>query len=385
MKIAVISSNPAQLKQIGAILLGDLHQVALVDADMRTLQQVAEQEKPDLMLIDGICCTPAALGEVEQATARFPRIAIVLLCASAAPDFLISAMRAGVREVLPSPIAAGALEAAVNRIGAKLQGERPRAGGKVLAFIACKGGSGATFLATNLGRQLADAGAVLLIDLNLQFGDALSFVHEGRPATTLADVARDIGRLDASFLAACAVKIAPNFAILAAPDDPAQASDVTSEQVAAIIDMAAAEYAFVVLDLGRPVDALDVQALDRADMIYPVMQADLPSLRNAKKMLSILGSLGYARDKIELIINRYDKGGAIDVAAIEKALGKYAVHTVANSYRPISASVNRAEALIDSAPRNPVARTLAELARALSPGQVPVRGMFARLLRRNDA
>ena len=114
----------------------------------------------------------------------------------------------------------------------------------------CKGGSGATFLATNLGWQLAETKSVLLIDLNLQFGDALAFVHDGKAPSTLADVAKDIGRLDASLLAASTVKVAPNFSILAAPEDLAHAMEVKPEHIDAILSVAVTQYDFVMLDVG---------------------------------------------------------------------------------------------------------------------------------------
>ena len=84
-------------------------------------------------------------------------------------------MRAGVREVLPSPPPPQALADAVQRLASKLQDSTTnRAQGQVMAFLPCKGGAGATFLATNLGWALARNHSVLLIDLNLQFGDALA-------------------------------------------------------------------------------------------------------------------------------------------------------------------------------------------------------------------
>src|SRR6185503_12407096 len=97
---------------------------------------------------------------------------------------------------------------------------QPKQPARVLAFVPCKGGSGATFLATNLGYQLASENKkVLLVDLNLQFGDAALFVHDHKPAHTLADIAHNITRLDASFLAATVVNVSPNYALLAAPED----------------------------------------------------------------------------------------------------------------------------------------------------------------------
>jgi len=291
-------------------------------------------------------------------------------------------MRAGVREVLPSPVPPAALLAALERVVQKQRAGQPAAPGRVLAFIGAKGGSGVTFLATNLASQLAESRSVLLIDLNLQFGDALSFVHDGSPPTTLADVAREIGRLDASFLAASCVKIAPNFSILAAPDDPAQAMEVTPEHVDALVALAATQYDFVLLDLGRQIDNQAVKALDRAQTVFIVLQADLPSVRNAKKLLSAFKSLGYGPDKAELIVNRYEKGGPIGVGDIERALGPRAIHTVPNSYRQVAAAINQGDPLAATARGNPVSRNLAEFARGLSPQPDDEPGLFRRLLGR---
>ncbi|REN13908.1 DNA-binding response regulator, partial [Mycobacterium tuberculosis] len=70
---------------------------------------------------------------------RHPTIAVVLLCVMQTPEFLIHAMRAGVREVLPSPAEASALEAAIERIALKMAGTQARSPGQVVAFMPCKG------------------------------------------------------------------------------------------------------------------------------------------------------------------------------------------------------------------------------------------------------
>ena len=223
------------------------------------MREIAEREQPDLMLVDGICCDTAELAQVEYVTTHHPSLAVILLCSTHTPEFLINSMRAGVREVLPSPVTAPALEAAVGRVAAKLVGAPTRKTGKVLAFMPCKGGAGATFLATNLGWQLAETKSVLLIDLNLQFGDALSFVHDGKAPSTLADVAKDISRLDASLLAASTVKVAPNYSILAAPEDLAHAMEVKPEHIDAILSLAVTQYDFVLLDVPRSLDTIGDQ------------------------------------------------------------------------------------------------------------------------------
>jgi pilus assembly protein CpaE len=385
MKIAVISPDKVHLNEIGKLLQAASHVAVLTEGGRNKLRQVAEQDEPELMLVDGSCCDADGLAHIEELTTHHPHIAVVLLCAGCSPDFLISAMRAGVREVLPWPVNPPELAAAVNRIGAKLRGAQPRGAGKVLAFIPCKGGSGATFLATSLGYQLSETSSVLLIDLNLQFGDALAFVHDARPPSTLADVARAIGRLDASFLAASTVKVAPNFSIMAAPDDHAQAVEITAAQVDAVLALAVLHYDFVVLDLGRPIDTLAIKALDRAHMIYPVLQAGVSSIRNAKKMLAIFKSLDYGAGKVELIVNRFERKGAIGVAEIERALGKFTIHTVPNSYKQVTAAIDHGEPLLASARSNPVLRNVAGMADALNPRPLATRSLFERLLGRGPA
>ncbi|MDB5762860.1 MAG: Type secretion system ATPase TadZ/CpaE [Herminiimonas sp.] len=382
MKIALISPNRNNLQEMKRALEAGSHSVMLIDGGKSKMRAVAEQEQPDLLLVEGMCCDPNELGQVEYVTTHHPKVAVILLCATHTPEFLINSMRAGVREVLPSPASSGALEAAVNRVAAKLAGVHARSPGKIFAFIPCKGGSGATFLATNLGYQLAESRTVLLIDLNLQFGDALSFVHDGKPASTLADVAHDISRLDASFLAASTVKVAPNYSILAAPEDPAQAMEIKPEHIDAILNLAVTQYDFILLDTGRTLDTLSIRALDRAYRIFPVLQAGLPYLRNASKLLAVCKSLGYPIDKIELIINRFEKSGEIGLDAIRRSLGTISLHTVPNSYKEVNASINHGNPLIETARSNAVTRNLAEFALSLSPKQEESRSLFGRLFKR---
>lgn len=381
MKIAVISPNPQHLKEIGHVL-SSAYETLLFDGGKSRMREVADKENPDLILVDGMCHDPHELVYVEQVTAQHPGITVLLLCSSHAPEFLLQAMRAGVREVLPSPVAADVLRPAVERVAYKLKGKIQRKG-KVLSFMPCKGGSGATFLATNLGWQLAQDSSVLLMDLNLQFGDALSFVHDGKPPTTVADVARDIYRLDASLLAASTVKIDAGFSMLPAPEDLAQAGDVRPEHVTAIIDLAVSQYDFVLVDLPRCLDPMAIAVLDRSWRIYPVLQPSLPDLRNARRLLQAFRALGYPDDRFELIVNRYDKGGEISLDEIQRSLGVGRISTVPNAWRDVHSSINSGDPIARKSRTGSVVRQLDELARTLRPrADETQRGLLGRLFRR---
>ena len=77
------------------------------------------------------------------------------------------------------------------------------------------------------------------------------------------------------------------------------------EHVEALIRLAKQHYDFVVLDIGRTLNATSVKALDYADNIFLVLQQTLPFIRDTKRLIKILLSLGYAKAKINLLINRY--------------------------------------------------------------------------------
>ena len=386
MKIAVISPNSAHREDIGRYLQTQdgTRAVALHEGGMTKVRVVADQQRPDLIILDSMCRDLEELPVLEYVSAQHPQTVVVMLCANHSPEFLINAMRAGVREVLQSPTTKEALVAAVERIERRLGlGAKPRQPGQIIAFIPCKGGSGATFLATNLGYQLAaESKKVILIDLNLQFGDAALFIHDHKPATNLGDVAHNIHRLDASFLAGSLVNVSPNYGVLAAPEDPGQAMEVKPEHVDVLLNLAVNNYDFVIVDVGRVLDAVTIKALDRANCVFPVMQLTLPFIRDANRLISAFRTLGYSKDKIRLVVNRFEKGSEIKLEDVERSLGVATFKTLPNSYEAVASAVNHGRPIASFARNNPVAKGLQELAHALIRPSTEGSGVLGKLLRR---
>ena len=386
MKIAVISPNSAHLEDIGRYLQtpDGSRAVALHEGGMTKVRVIADQQRPDLIILDSMCRDLEELPVLEYVSAQHPQTVVVMLCANHSPEFLINAMRAGVREVLQSPATKEALVAAVERIERRLGlGAKPRQPGQIIAFIPCKGGSGATFLATNLGYQLAaESKKVILIDLNLQFGDAALFIHDHKPASNLGDVAHNIHRLDASFLAGSLVNVSPNYGVLAAPEDPGQAMEVKPEHVDVLLNLAVNNYDFVIVDVGRVLDAVTIKALDRANYVFPVMQLTLPFIRDANRLISAFRTLGYSKDKIRLVVNRFEKGSEIKLEDVERSLGVATFKTLPNSYEAVASAVNHGRPIASFARNNPVAKGLQELAHALIRPSTEGSGVLGKLLRR---
>jgi pilus assembly protein CpaE len=369
LKIAVISPNKARAEEIRQILQsGDFsRQVLLFKDGLEQLALVADKEHPDIIILDVASHGTEELITLEQFGQHYPGSAMIILCENASSEFLVAAIRTGVKDVLP--LETCALQEAVRRIESKLKPvSTPQKMGKVIAFMASKGGSGATFLACNLGYILAATRdvKVALLDLNLQFGDAALFVSDSVPSNTLADVASNISRLDASFLASSMVQVLPNYGVLAAPEDAERSVEIKPEHIEALVRLAKSQYDFVIMDIGRTLSATSVKALDHADMIFVVLQETLPFIRDSKRLIHTLQSLGYAKDKINLILNRYEKGGDIQLEDVEATLGMKVFKTVPNSYEAVSASVNQGVPIMKIDKHNSVTKVLQEVAKNLT-------------------
>lgn len=370
MKIRVLCNDAARFTEIKRSVFEKVPEAEVSGGAWRVeeLPALIDGSGPDVLIIDH--AGPECLANVDGLIHRKPAMDVVLIASDVSADFLMQAMRVGVREVLPAPLSLDALSAALVRLWHKRsQLSGVRSDGKVLAFVSCKGGSGATFIAANLAYTLATEHKkrVALIDLNLQFGDAAMFVSELHPPSNVAEVAREIHRLDASFLASSMLDAAPNFHVLAAPDDPSHAPDVKREHVQAIIRLARKEYDFVVVDVARTLDSMSLQALDMADWIFPVAQLTLPFIRDSKRLVGILRSLEYPSARIRLVVNRYAKGGEISLDDLEHTVGLKIFKVVPNGYFAAASSVNLGVPIVKGQRSDPISKALIEMAQALVP------------------
>lgn len=373
MKIIVISPDKVLKEQIrlGLQSIDSSRQVLWFDDGLENLALAATREHPDLVIMEGLSNEENKLKVLEQFSLRYPNVALIILCENASSEFLMGAMRSGVKDVLHLPLVMSELQLTVGRIEAKLKKADPmQKRAKVIAFVASKGGSGATFLACNLGYVLAatNEAKVALLDLNLQFGDAALFVSDHVPANTLANVTANISRLDASLLTSSMVQVLPNFGVLAAPEDAEHAQDVKPEHIEALLKLTSAQYDYVIMDIGRTLNATSVKALDHADLIFVVLQQTLPFIRDSKRLIHALQSLGYTKDKVHLIVNRYEKGGDIRLEDVEATLGMKVFKTIPNSYEAVSASVNQGVPMMKIARHDPVTKALQEVAQKLTEG-----------------
>lgn len=384
MKFAILSPQIKSLDRIHDLLkqADPSREIVQREGRIAAMRAVAELEHPDVFIVEGVGDDTVDLAPVEFISMQYPNMFIIMLSADQSSDLLMKAMRAGVREVLPWPVAPDALQAAVFRAESKVGRRAARRTAPVIAFIGCKGGSGATFLATNVAHQLSEDGKkVLLIDLNLQFGEAILTVHDRKAASDIVQVAQNITRLDALFLSASVTQITPKYFILAAPEDPVQSTQVKPEHLEAIINLAVTEFDYVVLDLKRQLDDLTLKALDRASKVFLVVQTLLPYVRNASRMMNVFRSLGYPPDKVEVLVNRHSKSDEISLEALRLSLGVEKMRTIPNGYKDVSTAINLGVPLASVSRSSPVYRAVTELTASQLPRAAEVQGgLLSRLL-----
>lgn len=384
MKILLLSAHTERLEDFRAALAGKDNRHEVNCAALTQLAEPAAFRKaaPDLLLIEGLAADDKHWPLLERLALALPAMVIAVLSENQSPEYLRLAMRAGVREVLVP--GSGELPRLVARVEQNLVHAGVREKGRVIAFLPAKGSSGCTFIVTSLAYALASrfGKRVLVLDLNLQVGDAAFFLTDKTPAFSLADVCQEVHRLDASMLAASAVQVLPNFSILASPGDAERALQVKPEHVGRIIKAAAQHYDYVLLDLERALDPVTLAALDNADLIMPVMQQSLPYLRDMVRLMKSFRALGYANERLRPIVSRYDRKDEISLEQISTSLGIPVYHTVPNSYFNVTSAINQGVALASLDGKHEVVRAIDDIAQDLTGVKVSKESWLRRVMSR---
>jgi pilus assembly protein CpaE len=241
------------------------------------------------------------------------------------PQLLLEAMRAGVSEYLPQPVEPRDLEDAVRRLARKLgrgTGTSPAGSGRIVAFTGAKGGTGVTTTAVNAAvhAHALTGRRTLLLDLDLESG--ATGVLTGVPSRySVLDLLDNLHRLDESLLDSLVTAHGSGLHVLPAPADPLDRREVQPDQLRTVLRLLKHHYHLVVMDLARPLSPMGRVVLEQVDELHLVLGADLPSLRNAKRLLPHLTGALQGRDApLRLLLNRTAPGGEITEADVRTAL-----------------------------------------------------------------
>jgi pilus assembly protein CpaE len=376
MKITVLSNNPPSFQSLKTLLEEHCKSDQLVLLDRATAKiniEMDEVATAALLILDYADVEQLDWTAIEEFNLRNPQSTTLLVCRGDLESILMHAMRVGVRDVLNSPVDKDQFLQVVQRARVRLlMASGGRATGKVFTFIPCKGGSGTSFICSNLGFVLSELHKkrVLLIDLDLHFGDASFYITDDDSGRSLADIVRQ-NALDGAMIETASVQIGSHFWLLRAPQNPEQAIGITPDQIDNLITVAARNYDFVFVDLERALDPLSLRALDRADTIFPFMQTMLPYVRGTQKLQRTFRALHYPESKIKLIANRYDKSSDLSLSKIEDALKTKFYKVLPNDFPNATASMNAGKPIYQVSPSGSLTTAIMELANELV-GQVGI-------------
>jgi pilus assembly protein CpaE len=277
----------------------------------------ARPEKPDVVLY--VAQDRRSL-ENDVAVLRSWTQAPIVLAIEAPTDGLIDdALRLKLADVVVLPQSVEAIAFALRKTA--LAGTDPAgARGRIVTIFSPKGGTGKTVLATNLAVMLRRSGRrTLLVDLDLQFGDAAMMIGVV-PSVTIHDLALDHGELDADKLAGFVTKHESGLAVLAAPLRPEEADGINDQRISRLLNVAATAFDVVVVDTSPQFDAALLTALECSDEPLLVTVPEVTALKNVRVSLRTLDRLSVDLDRLSLVLNRAGMKGGLSERDVSHAL-----------------------------------------------------------------
>ncbi len=343
---------------------------AFASGDINTIVATLMVEKPSLVVVGPDSDVDTALMVAEQLDLNHPETAVVIV-APPTPTVLERALQAGTRGVISPDADQVEIERVINRALAAVTRRREvihepftETKNRIIPVLAAKGGSGKTTVSSNLAVSLAHKypGDVVLVDLDLQFGDVGS-AFGIEPANTMADVLNHPGEMTTARLKTL---LTPNQStgiyVLAAPNTPAEADDMSPKLVADTLKTLASEFPYVVVDTAAGIDEFTLEVLDIATDLVLLASMDVPSVRAVAKEIDALQMLGIRHADWHLVLNRASSKVGISIEDIEATLG-LSIDVRIPSSRSVPLSVNRGVPVSADDRRSPVGRAFEELAR----------------------
>lgn len=255
--------------------------------------------------------------------------------------------------------------------------------GQLIAFMACKGGTGATFLATGLAHMAASAlqQPCVLIDLDLLYGDASFYLGCTGRSNTLADLLVNPQRMDPVLMASCMHAVVPGLQILPSPACTGQTLQAQAEQIGQLLALARREHRLVVVDVPRSMDAASLQALKMADVVCLVTDSSLAALRDTQRCLHLLEAQGCTPGQLHIVLNQVEQGQDVSPETVEATLGMAVHHRIPRQSRVAQECIHLGRPVGALYPDNPVSQSLRETAARLLQMPLPARqGWLSRWL-----
>lgn len=366
LSIAVADTDGAVRKMLKN-QFSQMNNVTLV-SEIKRAEEVFEEvrrTKPDILILELPRDFSKSLRIAERIKTELPNLSIFVSSEAKTPELIISAMRAGASEFLSKPLDPDELKVAIEKAlkqKEQIKVQAPKVG-RIISVFSKKGGMGVTTLAVNLGVALSqmDDRKTALLDLDLQLGDVSSFLNLS-PEYNIIDVCNKEGGIDEVKLQSCMTRHQSGVYVLAEPKNPADSENISSSQINSILLHLRSMFSFAIIDTPHTFDSKILEAFEISDHIMLITVPSVSSIRATKKTLTVFRDLGYAPDKVKLVVNRVSKRDRITADEIEKTLNYPITFEIPNNYPAVIDAINTGIPLVNHQTDSNVAKSITELA-----------------------
>ncbi|RMD00363.1 response regulator [Clostridium autoethanogenum] len=312
--------------------------------------KIIPKVKPDVVLMDINMPVLNGLEATEKITMEYPSVMVIIMSVQAESEYLKKAMFHGAKEYIIKPFNYNTLIETITTTYEKCRERQVKLTGsaekvrdaKIIAFFSSKGGVGKSVLAVNTAIVLSKEShkKVLLMDMDLQFGDISMLVNKYNEKTIL-DAVED-GQIDSyENIKPYLYKYNDNLDIFFAPQKPEAAEYITKEAIEKIMKDVRKEYDVIIVDTGINFNDSTLYILDMAQKILMVSTMEIIALKNTKLGLKVMESVGYDKDKVKLVINRFNVKYGINKKEVEEAFKDSVFAFIPDEEKTVIASVNK--------------------------------------------
>jgi pilus assembly protein CpaE len=339
------------------------HRLAWVSEPDLAMRRV-EELVPHLVLVDDELGRTSAVTLIREIGDRAPGAVVLALVSEGAVSRASQAMLAGARAFLIKPLRSEDLALALREVLDDRRTERVAEGprrpmGRVVALCAPKGGTGRTSLAVNLAVNLRilSEQPVALVDADFAAPalDVALNLHAERDVT---DLLPRLSRLDEDLVEGVLAEHASGVRVLLAPPPGELEGSISLPHVQQILGALRRMFAWVVVDVGLPLDETAYAYLDSADRIIVSVLPEMVGLRNTRLMFDQLYERGYAENKVWLVVNRATMRGGISIRDIEDRLHIPVTFQIPDDQPLVTHSINRGVPVAMSHRRSALGRAL---------------------------
>ena len=327
---------------------------------------------------------------IRAAKAR--EVRVILIAAEVGPVALHQLLRLGADDFVPYPLPEGALHEAIDRISRARQSQAvahhdPEEGahqaprfkakgdreGVIIPVHGLAGGTGASTFAANLAWELANADKtqpprVCLIDLDFQFGACATYLDLPRKEAVF-ELLQDLERTDSDSFLQAMLTFNDKLHVLTAPADMLPLDIVTGEDIGRLLDMAQANFDFVIIDMPKTIVSWTEAVLHRAHIYFALMELDLRSAQNVLRLIRALKAEGLPIEKLRYVLNRAPKftdlSGKGRVKRLAESLDISIELQLPDGGAQVTQSNDHGLPLSETAAKNPLRKEVAKLAKSL--------------------